>query len=798
MKRHLCISACMLLSIMATAQRTLDLHTLAVTDSVMETIPTRDVVSLDDGVLVTYRFSRAFLQTDPLFDGASAIKINGFGLSQNPGDPSIPMRWDSFVIPDGCKAQVELVSSSFSDFPMELSPARFPLMYSDTIGHTRDNVQPIRFYTGLFPQELIVDTRNYDYRGHQMLDVCIAPLQYNMQQAVVHACTELSYKISYVGTGKREALAKTVAETDDSEDAFLGNTTLNWNLFKAGKSSKEMITRSASNRWAPGLGDYLILTVPEYLPAANRLADWKRMMGFPTYVVADTAWTPTKILESVSYQYNLHSSLKYLLIIGTHNDLPGKANAAQFYQYGTLTTYSYVSDYYYGANNSSYDLPIHMRGRLPVASLEEANAVVDKIINYERNPLQDSSFYSTAIHSSYFHDEYPPNIGDNIDGVESLRMLQNSEEIRSYVMQQGKNVTRVYRATAQSTPYAWGYNYSTGGLIPEDLRDSTFNWHEEILHGDQHIVNPIKAGAFYVLYDGHGSESSWAMPTFSQYRVSMLNNSTKLPIVFSMACKTGKFNRDSYPCFAETFINNMNGGCVAIFAPSEDCEVSNTTALTYGMFDAIWPNPGLLPVFSSTQNNNVTNTPVPTYRLGQILDQGLKRMFETTPEATVRWYTMRTFHLFGDPSMMIPTELPTPFTNVHVNRDYATINADAVEKAVFSFYNTRTMEVVSSYGYTAECPADPDIVVCISGHNKIPYIDDNGIMFLQNQNITGSNTFTAKTIKVGSHVTSQKAYGDVNFDNGTIILNGNRVELHPGTKVDLDTEFFINTPINVP
>ena len=72
------------------------------------------------------------------------------------------------------------------------------------------------------------------------------------------------------------------------------------------------------------------------------------------------------------------------------------------------------------------------------------------------------------------------------------------------------------------------------------------------------------------------------------------------------------------------------------------------------------------------------------------------------------------------------------------------------------------------------------------------------VIFLAIPDGRAGEPFTAKTIKVGSHVTSQKAYGDVNFDNGTIILNGNRVELHPGTKVDHDTEFFINTPINVP
>lgn len=79
---------------------------------------------------------------------------------------------------------------------------------------------------------------------------------------------------------------------------------------------------------------------------------------------------------------------------------------------------------------------------------------------------------------------------------------------------------------------------------------------------------------------------------------------------------------------------------------------------------------------------------------------------------------------------------------------------------------------------------DPEISVCISAHNKIPFID-GGTVYIQNKTLAADDYYEAKTIKVGHHVTDTQAQGDVNITQSKHVLVGDQIELHPGTNVSL-------------
>lgn len=111
--------------------------------------------------------------------------------------------------------------------------------------------------------------------------------------------------------------------------------------------------------------------------------------------------------------------------------------------------------------------------------------------------------------------------------------------------------------------------------------------------------------------------------------------------------------------------------------------VNNTyDALTIGMFDAIWPNPGLRFVFPEDSIiTQITPTPPPTYELGQILEVGMVRMQETWgifkgrkgKISTTTEVTRKLFHLFGDPSMQVYTSCPINIQTPEVYRVEDTI-----------------------------------------------------------------------------------------------------------------------------
>lgn len=64
-------------------------------------------------------------------------------------------------------------------------------------------------------------------------------------------------------------------------------------------------------------------------------------------------------------------------------------------------------------------------------------------------------------------------------------------------------------------------------------------------------------------------------------------------------------------------------------------------------------------------------------------------------------------------------------------------------------------------------------------------------VYIQNETISGSKTYSANVIKVGSSVTSSKEQGDVVFNGGTVILLGDQVEIHPKTTALYGTKFEI-------
>jgi hypothetical protein len=352
------------------------------------------------------------------------------------------------------------------------------------------------------------------------------------------------------------------------------------------------------------------------------------------------------------------------------------------------------------------------------------------------------------------------------------------------MLQLGKNVHRVYYADPLVNPTNWNDGtYANGEPIPNELHRPYFAW-----DGDStDIINYINQKSFYILYRGHGDLQEWSHPQFTINNINSLNNGQVQPVVFSICCWTGAFNYSN--CLCETFLKKENGGCSAIFGATEKSKSGPNDVLAEGIFDAIWPSSALWPSIPNTNGIN-TNAPTPTFRLGQILDQGLRRVDEAylgTNLEHLSQYTYELFHCFGDPSMMIYTDTPTPFSNASIVRQNGSINVNTGGTiATITYYNRRTGNVESYSGTTHTHTDDPEISVCISAHNKIPYIDA-GTLYIQNATLTNNTYYEAKTIKVGKNVTTTQAQGDVNFSQGSYKLIGDQVELHPGTTISLGT-----------
>lgn len=756
--------------------------------------PERRVSVSPDGVTVTYEFKHAVVLSDPDVADYYLWRISGFGHSVVPGEPDVPVRWDSFALPEGCASfTVSVLESACVDVPLRLSPARAPQPEGKESPAVVPDIAP---YEGWFPREVVETGEVRVYRERSVAEVGVYPVRYDWKNGVVRACSKIVYRVTFGEGGLRSAPEGRIAP----DDSFLDNTTLNGNVGAAGY---EMF-RSAGDTGSAGK-DYLILSTPEFEEAVRRLADWKRTLGFGVHTRLRGDWTPERIKSAVKEVYRSAPSLYYLLIVGDHDDVPAEDMARTIVNNkGYAFDYRYVTDYYYGCVDGEGDVLADLyRGRLPVSTAMEAVTVVDKIIRYERNPVRDAAFYDMGLHCAYFEDCFPDGTDGPGDGIEDKRFTLTSEEVRNYMLSKGKTVNRVY--------FAYDYNYSEtdnyppptfwnkgefawGDSIPVELQRPYFAW-----DGDSaDIVRYIDEGAFYVLYRGHGTDSTWVQPHFTGDNILSLANGDRLPVVFSINCETGSFQEDD--CFAEVFLRKKGGGAVAVYAATEKSWPGYNDAMVIGMFDAIWPDPGV----DSKLYNFLGMTTSPsrlreTTRLGEILDQGLRRMEETWGQS---WkgnsistqFTREIFHCFGDPGMRIYTDTPTEFKKLSITCDVYKVRVDlGSEAGDIAFYDKLTEEIRFYTGRSAEYSGDPRHVrVCVSGHNKIPFIGYPvcpDTYYIQNEIVQGSKHYKSDVIRAGSQVTDDKPSGEVVFDGGEIKVSGHRLILDRGTTIKPGTKF---------
>lgn len=656
MKRLLFLLVCLVTCVIGDAQRIFNLKTLQETKDTKETIPTRDVVETSEGIVVTYNFNNIGLQEDPIYKGSTLVNIDGFWPNCNDGEPSILSRMDTFIVPDK-SSRVVVTDSTYVEIPMELSPARPVLSNEGYESYTRSTVKPVTRFSGFFPTCLIPEVNSSEYRGQPLLYVRINPVQYDYTNKIVRVFTKIQYKVLFDGT-RAWNLQTDAAKSINSVggDFYLNNIAVN------GTSYTEKVSAAKGERatMATSLNPshYLIVTVPTFATAVNRLAEWKRTLGFDVHVAIQNSWDTLAVKNVITNSFHPYST-DFLLIVGRHSVVPANDCSLQI---NSTTTRYLKSDAYYASIGSNYYEPNLCRGRIPVGTAAEAELVVDKIIEYERNPVIDANFYKTGIHCAYFQDSLVINTnGDTTsvkDGYEDRRFTLTSERIKQYMEDNGKTIKRVYIASEGSTPAHWNNGkWGNDPVTPlETILDSIY-WNGNATH----IENLINQKAFYVFQRDHGETDRWKHPYYTTTNINSLSNGRYLPVVFSISCKTGKF--DEANCFCENFLKKSNGGCVAIFGASHISYSGQNDVLAEGMFQAIWGGNGLLPLFQQI-GYNVNYTPqTQVYRLGEILNNGLYRVWEAYG---ISWwaarYTYELFHCFGDPSMMIYTATPTAFS----------------------------------------------------------------------------------------------------------------------------------------
>jgi hypothetical protein len=352
-------------------------------------------------------------------------------------------------------------------------------------------------------------------------------------------------------------------------------------------------------------------------------------------------------------------------------------------------------------------------GRMPADSPDLAMLMVNKSLSYETEPPDDPDYYDSVTVAAYFQDP-------GHDGYEDRRFVLTSEEVRDFLLTQGKDVERIYCTEGAVTPTNWNNGGYAGGeaIPPELLRSSGFAWNGD--SGD--IAAAINGGTSILNHRDHGFRGGWGDPYYNINHVRALTNA-HLPLVFSINCASGWFDQETDPhgstnseSFCEEFIRKADGGAVAVFGASRVSYSGYNDFLCRGFYDAMYPS------FDPDFGDNTT-----MYRLGQILDYGKIYMSGT-------WNSWRLeneiFHVFGDPTMEVWTSMPEELKVDHpglVSFDAGAVrvdvDADGASVCLVQDGKIVGRGMVRDGGVTIRVPtlAGSPLIVTVTKHDHLPY-----------------------------------------------------------------------------
>ena len=309
--------------------------------------------------------------------------------------------------------------------------------------------------------------------------------------------------------------------------------------------------------------DYLIISAPNYLNAAKKLQNYHATVnGLKTELVnvneifnefSGGQPSPIAIRNFIKYLLNKAATNKlaaprYLLLFGIANfnsrnynsasQIPVFESAAST---GVLT--SYPSDDFYSILEDNDDINNFTRikklaiatGRLPVRNTAEADTVVEKIINYQRN-LNGGAWKNKITW-----------VAD--DGDYNLH-LEDAEAISTHLQQ--KNVSwnqkKIYLDLYAATKNIAGNTYP---LVNSE------------------IVQTVNEGTLILNYTGHGNFTRLAEEAvISQTDVLQWNNATKLPLMITASCDFAPYDQPQLSPFGFDALMKNSKGVIGLVAAS--------------------------------------------------------------------------------------------------------------------------------------------------------------------------------------------------------------------------------------
>jgi hypothetical protein len=496
------------------------------------------------------------------------------------------------------------------------------------------------------------------------------PCQYNPAENKLYYYPDINVEIEYTDNGENEIQY----QRETISEAFKPL----YEAFSVGPEGDEIDTPVER-------GAYLIISTPTFYSGIQELAEWKRRMGYYTYV-ASTSETGTSSYSIKNYIINAYETWdvppEYVLLVGdTNNGMPTFFVSGYSYNCCTDLPYVLVDDIDY--------FPEMLIGRFPITSTTQLGTILNKIFHYEKEPyLNEVDWYNRALM-----------IGD-YSGATSVKFTKEfCEDQLEY-----------------------------GGYT--DVVNAYFPGSSTAL-----LSQTINNGASFVNYRGYGGYTYWTLNTWTQWgsnNVNSLNNGYQLPIVTSIVCGGGRFDY-SGECLGETWLRTgsptYGKGAVAFCGPSElHTHTKWNNNIDCGIYWGIF-----------RENINTFGAALLRGKMELWLDYPHNRVGIGSSTNSVGFY-FHVYNILGDPGLRMWTAQPAPIDADYdntialgMNQFSITLHDNIGNPLENAYVCLRKGEELYEGGFTDESGminlplnnyTPGQMMLTVTGKNLIPLLDD--------------------------------------------------------------------------
>jgi len=532
-----------------------------------------------------------------------------FGVSLEVGNPELPVFNRLIEIPANAEIEISVVNKkeeiiNLSKFEIKsyLFPHQNSVMKNETAEpdfiFNKDEYKKDKFYS------LPVASVQYlgEMRGIKLARLSISPFSYNPISNELKIISSISLQVRFLNADI-EATRLLKQKTYSSSFQFSPSEILNAETF--------YLVTPTFQQYAE---KYVIVADSAFGQTLKPFVKMKSRQGFKVIeaYLQDSAVGSTKSSIKAYLQglYNGATAFDpapaYVLFVG---------DVTQIQPFTGVAAITHITDLYF-CEFTGDAFPEMLYGRFSCEDTLELHNIISKTIEVEDYLMPSTSYLDTSL------------------------------------LVAGTDAT--YGATYGNGQINYGtsnyYNLSHGIVAKAYLHPASSN-------AAPQIKSDVNHGVTFLNYTAHGNFNGFSGPEFKNADVANMTNIHKYPIFVGNACLTGKF--DANDCFGEVLTNAANKGTVGYIGASDNTYWDEDYYWAVG-YSTVSANPTFANsgpgIFDGIFHDHGEAFPAWSINMGQIARKG---NLAVTQGGTRVQYYWEVYHVFGDPSLMHYSKVPS-------------------------------------------------------------------------------------------------------------------------------------------